>query len=341
MEFTVQLDRRCVQSDRARPVGWVRGLSAAVAVVLMLAGCSHGTSASSSGIAATGSAFDSTARSAAGAAGGATAGGEAVGGGAVGSGAVGGGATSSALTNVVRATVRTASISIQAADTDRAADRVLSLIGASGRVESDERRMSDSGGARVAHIVLRVPPNSLEAVLAGVAAAGHELSRSLQSDDVTATQADVTARVAALTSSVIRLRELMSKSASVADLVTLETTLSQRESDKESIAAQQRALADQIELARVTVDISASSAASRAHRAIVFGSAFARGWHALLRAGRLLLAGVGFGLPWAPLVVLALVAGRLALRTRHRRHGPSAADADPGPNGAAADPATG
>lgn len=211
--------------------------------------------------------------------------------------------------------VRTATLSLQATDVDRAANLIgAQATAAGGRIDGDDR---NAGGAdRTAHLVLRLPPQALDRVLASAVRLGHETGRSVHGEDVTATRADVAARVAALRTSVDRLRNFLSKSGSITDLVRLESALSERESTLESTVAQQRALADQIGLATLTVDISSPAATAAISNPSGFGAALSRGWHGLVLALGWLLTGLGYVIPFAALAALIMVPVVLIRRRR-------------------------
>lgn len=209
-----------------------------------------------------------------------------------------------------RSVVRTASIDLVTPDVDRAAtaiDRLATSTG--GRLDTDQR--SAAGTRRTAQLILRVPPARLDATIAAIDALGHEQARHVQAVDVTTTKADDDARVAALATSVTRLRQLLARSASLKDLLAVETQLTDRQSDLDAMRASQAALADQISLARVTVNLrvpAAIAAAGHGFRPTGFLAAVANGFHAVVLSARVGLAAVGYALPIAvPLAVLALL----------------------------------
>ncbi len=226
-----------------------------------------------------------------------------------------------AATLQTRDIVRTATLHLRTADVDRAADSVVRLAdGNGGRVDGDQRSTTD--GRRTAEVVLRVPPSTLGPVIADVDALGTEVSRSVRGQDVTADRADIGARVSALTASVDRLRGFLAHSGSISALVSLEGQLTQREADLESMQAQQRALADQIALATLTVDLTMRGTPSSAAGPAGFGSALGSGWHALVLALRWTLAGLGYLVPIALVVALA-AAGVVVLRRRRHKAAPA------------------
>lgn len=226
--------------------------------------------------------------------------------------------------------VRTATLDVTVSDVDRAADAaVAATTAAGGRADADDR--STSGSDRHAHLVLRVPAAGLTGLLDRVAAGGHENSRTDHGDDVTAAKADVGARVAELRISVARLQDFLRKSGSISELVSLEDQLTQRQSELQSTIAQQNALADQVSLASLTVDLGATlpPVARRTHSGPPgFGPAVIASLHGLGATVRLLLAGAGYLVPFLVLLV-PIGFGLLWLRKRLRSGSPADPVADP------------
>lgn len=228
-----------------------------------------------------------------------------------------------------RAVVRTATLAVTVTSVDQAADSALAATRTDGgRVDGDDRN-EDSGG-RHAELVLRVPASKLDALIGTVSKLGHEDSRSVHGDDVTANQADVNARVQELTISVGRLQDFLKHSGSIADLVSLESTLTQREADLQSTVGQQRALSDQVELSTLTVDLHTKSGAIRTGSGPAgFGSAVRKALDGLLLSLRWLAALLGYLLPF--LVVLAIPGVPAALWWRRSRRNRPAPVAPPQP----------
>jgi Domain of unknown function (DUF4349) len=212
--------------------------------------------------------------------------------------------------------VRTATVALTVPDVDRAADAaVAASTAAGGRADTDDRSSSGQDG-RQAHLVLRVPAAGLDPLRDKVIALGHEISRTEQGSDVTTQVADVNARITELQISVGRLQDFLQHSGSITELVALESQLTQRQSDLQSTIAQQQALADQVSLATLTVQLSRTPAgiAGHARQLPGFSGAVRASWHALLLTGRLAMAGLGY---LTPFLLVILLAGYLGLR--HRR----------------------
>jgi hypothetical protein len=238
------------------------------------------------------------------------------------------GGTKAATPLQQRDIVRTATVAVSVADVDRAADALVAQVNRSaGRVDGDRR--TDTGAQRSAQLVLRLLPAELDPMITAATRLGRETSRSVQGEDVTSARADVEARVLALTASVDRLRQFLKNSGSVADLVALEGQLSQRESELESTVAQQRALADQISLATLTVDLTATipRLVAHPHGPAGFGSALAAGWRGMSLAFRLLAAAAGYALPFLLIASILAVPVWITLRRRQRTSGVAAGPA--------------
>jgi hypothetical protein len=164
-----------------------------------------------------------------------------------------------------------------------------------------------------------------------LAGTGSVSYRTLSETDVTGQVADVASRITSAQDSLTELRGMIDKAASMNDLISLENALSTRESDLESLEAQQRALADQVQYATVTVGYFVAAAPSTTpvvkpaamhHPGFVAG--LLDGWHAFLATLRVLLAVVGWLLPFAIVVALLWWPVRRALR----RRGPARGDAE-------------
>jgi Domain of unknown function (DUF4349) len=231
-----------------------------------------------------------------------------------------------------RAVVRTAVLGVQVADADRAADsltRTASALG--GRVDQDDRA---ADGSHSAQLVLRLEPGRLDEAMAAADKLGHETSRTVKGQDVTASAADIGARVAALQTSVKRLQALLGDSANLSSLISLESQLTQRQASLDSTVAQQRALADQVALATLTVNFSSkapvvAAVPAKRWRLAAFSSAFAAGGHGLLVSLRFLLAGAGYVLPFALVTIPALAVLMWLARRRRGRLGSGAAEFGP------------
>ena len=175
---------------------------------------------------------------------------------------------------------------------------------------------------------LRVDNSGVEALLRDLRALGTVQASSRTTDDVTAQVADVGARVASARASLDRIRVLMTRATTIGQVVAIESELSRRQADLESLEAQQRALADQTAQATITVALVsalAPSATSSTTDETGFFAGLRKGWTAFTDAFVGALTVVGAVLPFAiVLVPLGFLGWRLVRRTRRQPASPVA-----------------
>jgi hypothetical protein len=211
------------------------------------------------------------------------------------------------------ALIRTAELTIVVRDLPAAAGEAASAArSAGGTIAGDDR----SGGH--ATLVLKVPPDRLDAVLDRLGRIGTEQSRSSSSKDVTEDVADVSARVASMQASIARVRAILSRADKIGDVVAVEGELSRRTTELESLQARQRALAGQVDYATITVQLRATPvpAAAAAPDRDGFLGGLAGGWHAFVATVGWLLAVLGAVLPFLLVAIPAALAVRWVLRRR-------------------------
>jgi len=188
--------------------------------------------------------------------------------------------------------------------------------------------LTGASNATQALLVLRVPPAQLDPVLKALADKGSVTYQNRTQTDVTGQVADVGSRVASAQSAIAELRAMISKAASMNDLIELEQALSQRESDLESLQAQQKALADQVQYATITVGyFSQGAPAAAPSQRNGFVQGLITGWHGFTHVLRALLLTAGWLLPYAAVAaILWWPVRRLVRRSRGRtRRGPATA----------------
>jgi hypothetical protein len=228
--------------------------------------------------------------------------------GSLGTAAKPGSLTSSAdLLTSDRSLVRTAEITVRvphSQDVGSVADHAAAIAaGVNGAVFSDDRTTGTSARAT---LVLTVPPNSLTTVLTSLSKLGVEVGRQLSTDDVTTQVADVNARLTSATASITRLDELFIRASKVGDIIALESELATREADKESLQAQQKALASETQTAKITLELVTKTAAVAVHHhhqnAVVH--AISRGWHHFTDFGTWLIGALAAIVPFSVLVLV-------------------------------------
>lgn len=227
--------------------------------------------------------------------------------------------------NFKRDVVTNGSVQLVVRDPGAVADRLSSAVNdAGGPVDSRSERSGQS--SPVVGLVLRIPADKLDGLLADAKNLGTVESMSISHTDVTTQRVDLDARIDALQTSVKRLLELMSKAGDVADLLAAESSLTQRQAELDSLKAQRSTLHDEIDYATITLNISKHSTVAQPG----FLGELARGWHSLLSTVHGSVLTVGFLLPWVLLLAVPVLGLVLVLR---RLSAPRAASVTSGQEG--------
>ncbi|MFE4016465.1 DUF4349 domain-containing protein [Streptomyces sp. NPDC059101] len=233
--------------------------------------------------------------------------------------------------------VRTATLTVQTTDVAGALTRARSAVENAGGYPADETTDRDPDGRDRSKVVLRVPPEHYDALLARLSGLGKVLSREVSATDVTDQVVDVDSRVKSQRASVERIRALMDRATSISDITALESELGTREADLESLESQLASLKDRTGTATVTLLLRQPGATPdpKPDDGTSFGDALADAWHAFTAAVRWVLVALAAALPFAA-AAAALYAlwrairGRAAIRPAGRRRLKGTA-ADTGP----------
>lgn len=173
-------------------------------------------------------------------------------------------------------------------------------------------------------VSVRVPSDQLADMIEGLSARGDVTASSINRLDVTEQTVDLRARIDAAEASVARLTELMSQSATVADLIAAEQALADRQGTLESYQQQLTALESQISLSTLTVTLVEPVETVAADPA-GFGDGLAAGWNGLVATLNGIVIALGFLLPWLVIAGIAvLVVWGIRRVVRRRRSAPSA-----------------
>ncbi|EFH30850.1 lipoprotein, partial [Streptomyces pristinaespiralis ATCC 25486] len=199
--------------------------------------------------------------------------------------------------------IRTATLEVEVEDATKALAAARRAAGnAGGHVENESTERIDDTHV-TSNVVLRVPQERYESVLAELAGAGKLLSRTADAKDVTGQVVDVESRIATQRASVARVRELMDRATRLSDVVTLEAELSTRQADLESLLAQQATLKDRTSLATITLTLSETTPEETAKEddGPGFLDALGGGWDALVATLHWIAVAVGAVAPFAAL----------------------------------------
>lgn len=228
--------------------------------------------------------------------------------------------------SVSRALVRTAQLSVDADDPAAATRRVRSAVaGAAGTVSQESS--TDSG----AQLTIRVPADRLDQLIDSIAGLGHVTNRTSQVVDATEDVVDLDARVASQRASVDRVRALLAQARSIGDVVSIESELTRREADLDSLTGRLNALKDQVALSTLTVDVSKAPLTTTENpKPTGFLAGLTAGWEGLQATASATGAVLGFLVPFLPVVALLLGAVWLGRRIARTRRTPAGGAEGPG-----------
>lgn len=210
-----------------------------------------------------------------------------------------------------RSLVYTASMTVRTKDVAGATANAETLAASNGGFVGDEKSLSGTvaevKGLTQSTVTLRVPSTAFDKVIGQLDSGGVVQDETRSASDVTSQVVDTTTRITAQQASINRITDLMKNAANLSDVVTLETELSRREADLESMQAQLATLNDQVSMSTITVTFLVPEAPAP-HPVVKHQNALQRGlhdgWQAFTGTMKVLLVIVGALLPFAVLVAV-------------------------------------
>jgi len=155
-----------------------------------------------------------------------------------------------------RKLIKTGTITLESKDIDKVLVGIDGVVSAQrGIVESEDAQTDDEGHTKTASVTLRVPVDNFDPAVDAITGLGVLVREQTSTEDVTSKVADVNARVDSAKRSIDQLRLLFSRANTLGDIIRLESELSQRQADLESLQAQQRSLGRLTALSTIQVSI--------------------------------------------------------------------------------------
>lgn len=188
-----------------------------------------------------------------------------------------------------------------------------------------------------AFLVLRIPVDRYEQAVDELEAIGEVASRNRNAQDVTDEVVDVESRIETAEASIDRLQTLLGEASEISDILAIETELTRRIADLESLKARQEQLSSQTQLATVTVTFVPPETVVEEGSGFVAG--LRAGWDAFVRAIEVGLTALGAAVPFVAALALITVPLVAWLGWRHRRRRPTG-PAPSEPDSAQGDPAS-
>ncbi|MCW2738385.1 DUF4349 domain-containing protein [Nocardioides sp.] len=224
-----------------------------------------------------------------------------------------------------RAIIATGAVSLASKDvgeTRREVQRIGDAQG--GDVTEENTETDDDGDTSYARLVIRVPSAKFGASMEALEGAGILRSSTRGSEDVTTQVIDTGVRVRAQEASLKRVELLLAEARTLKDVIWIESQLTSRQAELDSLKSQQAWLEDQTSLSTITVDITADVARAKPKTDDDTPAGFVSGLRGGMKALGASLAAVATILgALLPFAVLALVLGLpVWLVVRRRRSAP-------------------
>jgi Domain of unknown function (DUF4349) len=240
----------------------------------------------------------------------------------------GGGSGGAEDADADRSIVTTGTMTITAADPlEAAADatRIVERLG--GRVDERSEFAPEGDDAGGAMLTLRIPADELTGAIDQLRDLGKVEHVATTASDVTREVQDLDARIDALRASHDRLLALLAGATDTKVLIEIETALSDRQAELESLEAHRRGLADAVSMSTLDLTLQSPEVAP-VDRPETFLDGLAAGWSAMVAAGSTALVVVGALLPWLVLALLLTLLTVWIVRLARRRPTGAAAPGD-------------
>lgn len=155
--------------------------------------------------------------------------------------------------------IRDGWIRIQSKDARVASEEITAIAQRyNGRIQSlslTSGGMMDGREQFSAHIVLRVPSDSFEAVMQEIESVGTLTQREVQSRDVTAEYTDLHAEKRALENQVNRLTDILGKAETVEEILKVQSAIDSAQQNLDRVTGRLKLLESQIDEATITVTV--------------------------------------------------------------------------------------
>jgi len=217
------------------------------------------------------------------------------------------------------AIIRTGNATIRVDSVDSSLTSIITLTSDyEGDVQSQDR--SDAEGVDYANVTIRIPADRFDEFVEQLGEIGDVEYLNINAMDVTTQVRDIDARVAALQTSIARLKDLQSQAGTVTDLVAIESELTTRQAELDSLLSQQAYLKDQVAMSTLSVNIVPSSETALSLPDV--GGAFTSGVQSLLNFVGFLVSAAVFLLPIVLVTLLIVAAITWAIRKRRAQRSP-------------------
>lgn len=245
------------------------------------------------------------------------------------------GADSTESTEESASVINTGSVTLSTPDVEKARFDAQKVVDQhKGKIADEETHTDSDGEMQSSRLVIRVPSADFDTVMTELGEVAQVAESTRSSEDVTTQVIDNKVRIRAQEKSLQRIEALLARATSISEIVAIESKLTSRQAELDSLKQQQAWLADQTSMSTVTLYIEHDEEPSSVteddeHPAFVAG--LIDGWDALKSIGSGLAVVAGALLPFAVVFVLLglplfVLLRRLARRFAGRFNSPSPAE---------------
>ena len=173
----------------------------------------------------------------------------------------GSGAKAATAPQMERAVISSGTVSLSSKDVAGTRQQVQRIVDAQGGDVTEENTETDEDGeSSYSRFVVRVPSAKFSEAMSALEAVDGLVASNRGSEDVTTQVIDNDVRVRAQEASLKRVELLLAEATSLKNLIWIESQLTTRQAELDSLKSQQSWLTDQTSLSTITVDISKKKA---------------------------------------------------------------------------------
>ncbi len=223
-----------------------------------------------------------------------------------------------------RALISQGNVQLRSDDVGEALFDVQKVVDAlAGEISQNETATDDDGDIKRARVVARIPSARFAEAMQSLEGAATLIASSSNVDDVTTKVIDTRIRLEVQQRSIRRIALLLDRAESIRDIVNIEAQLSRRQAELGSLQRQQAYLADQTQMATITVSLERTKVKPEPKKedeeAKGFFAGLDKGWTEFKQVAVSLSTAAGAALPFLVVFLLLGVPAWLGLRRAGRR----------------------
>lgn len=199
-----------------------------------------------------------------------------------------------------------------------AEDIAVLVVDAGGRIASRSDYTPVDYGTPSSYIEARIPVEVLDVTLAAIKDLGLVQEVSVNSYDVSLQKVDLDARLEVLEAAQARLAQLLTEAETTSDLIAIETALSERQAELDSLQGQRDYLSDQTLFATINISLTTPEGAT-ATNPDGFLDGLLRGWQSIVVFALGTVVWAGILLPWLGILAIIIATATLIRVVRRRK----------------------